>query len=67
MTSSAATPVTYTLPAWYDLGLYAEYKFNSVLSLWARGGNLLNQTIEKVPFIAEDGVHVTAGLCLNFR
>ena len=67
MTSSAATPVTYTLPAWYDLGLYGEYKFNSVLSVWARGGNLLNQTIEKVPFIAEDGVHVTAGLCLNFR
>ena len=67
MTSSAATPVTYTLPAWYDLGLYGEYKFNSVLSVWARGGNLLNQTIEKVPFIAEHGVHVTAGLCLNFR
>ena len=67
MTSSAATPVTYTLPAWYDLGLYGEYKFNSVISVWVRGGNLLNQTIEKVPFIAEDGVHVTAGLCLNFR
>lgn len=67
MTSSAATPVTYTLPAWYDLGVYAEYKFSPVLSFWARGGNLLNQTIEKVPFIAEHGVHVTAGLCLNFR
>ncbi|MBO4605356.1 MAG: hypothetical protein J5667_02290 [Bacteroidales bacterium] len=67
MTSSAATPVTYTLPAWYDLGLYGEYKFGQVLSLWVRGGNLLNQTIEKVPFIAEHGVHVTAGLCLNFR
>ena len=67
MTTSAATPVTYKLPAWYDLGLYGEYKFNSVLSIWARGGNLLNQTIARVPFIAEDGVHVTAGLCLNFR
>ena len=67
MTSSAATPVTYSLPAWYDLGLYAEYKFNSVLSLWLRGGNLLNQTIERVPYIAEHGVHVTGGLCLNFR
>ncbi|MBO4469067.1 MAG: hypothetical protein J5740_01640 [Bacteroidales bacterium] len=67
MTSSDATPVTYKLPAWYDLGLYGEYKFNSVLSLWVRGGNLLNQTIERVPFIAEHGVHVTAGLCLNFR
>lgn len=67
MTSSAATPVTYTLPAWYDLGVYAEYRFSPVLSVWTRGGNLLNQTIEKVPFIAEHGVHVTAGLCLNFR
>lgn len=67
MTSSAATPVTYTLPAWYDLGVYGEYKFSQVLSLWVRGGNLLNNTIERVPFIAEHGVHVTAGLCLNFR
>ena len=67
LTSSAATPVTYTLPAWYDLGLYGEYKFNSVLSVWLRGGNLLNQTVERVPFIAEHGVHFTAGLCLNFR
>ena len=67
MTSSAATPITYTLPAWTDLGLFGEYRFNQVLSVWARGGNLLNQTIEKVPFIAEHGVHFTAGLCLNFR
>ena len=67
MTSSATPAVVYSLPDWYDLGLYGEYKFNHWLSAWLRAGNLLNQTIEKVPFIAEHGVHFTAGLCLNFR
>jgi hypothetical protein len=67
MTSSAVPAQAYTLPAWYDLGIYGEYKFSPVLSAWLRGGNLLNNTIERVPFIAEHGVHFTAGLCLNFR
>ena len=67
MTSSVTPAVTYTLPAWYDLGLYGEFKFSPVLSAWLRAGNLLNNTIERVPFIAEHGVHFTAGLCLNFR
>lgn len=51
---------------WYaDLGVYFEYSFNRRWSIWARGGNLLNMTIQRNPLFAEKGASATVGICLN--
>jgi hypothetical protein len=33
--------------------------------LWARGGNLLNMTIQRTPLYAQGGISFTVGICLN--
>lgn len=53
------------VPGYADLGLYFEYAFSNSFSLWARGGNLLNMTIQRNPLYAEKGVNFTLGICLN--
>lgn len=54
------------IPAYQDLGIYAEYAFGRKMALWAKGGNLLNQTIQRTPFYAEGGIYGTAGIKLLF-
>lgn len=56
----------FVVPSYVDLGVSAEYRFNRRTSFWAKGGNLLNQTIQKSLTRAENGVYFTAGICLNF-
>ncbi len=56
-----------SVPGWCDLGLYGEYRLNKTAALWIRGGNLLNSDVQRIPFIAEDGLNFTAGICMNFR
>jgi hypothetical protein len=53
------------IPGYADLGLYFEYACNRALSVWVRGGNLLNMTIQRNPLYAEQGVSATVGICLN--
>lgn len=53
------------IPGYADLGVYFEYACSRVLSVWARGGNLLNMTIQRNPLFAEKGASVTVGICLN--
>jgi hypothetical protein len=53
------------IPGYADLGVYFEYSCNRVLSVWARGGNLLNMTIQRNPLFAEKGASATVGICLN--
>ena len=53
------------LPGYADLGVYFEYATSRVLSLWARGGNLLNMTIQRNPIYAEKGINFTVGVCVN--
>lgn len=52
------------IPGYVDLGLYAEYSLGRKLGFWLQGGNLLNQTIQRIPFYAERGVYGTAGVKL---
>lgn len=54
-----------TIPGWVDLGLSAEYKLNNMFTVWAKGGNLLNQTVRKSLLVAEKGPYFTLGVCLN--
>ena len=54
------------IPGWVDLGLFAEYRFTSHLGFWVKGGNLLNQVVQRNPLHAEAGMYFTAGVLLNF-
>ena len=54
------------IPGYLDLGLYGEYAWSRKTGVWLRIGNLLNQTIQRIPFIAESGIYATAGIRLNF-
>ena len=56
----------YVVPGWVDLGLFAEYRFTHRLGFWAKGGNLLNQAVQRTPLVAEAGMYFTAGILLNF-
>lgn len=58
-------PYECRIPGWVDLGLNLEYKFNSRLSGWVKGGNLLGQTCQRNLFIAEKGPYFTLGVCLG--
>ena len=47
------------------LDVFGEYVFNRKISLWLRGGNLLNMEIQRNLLFAEKGINFTAGICLN--
>lgn len=53
------------IPGYADLGVNAEYAVNRKFSVWLRGGNLLNMTIQHTPLYAEKGISFTAGIRLN--
>lgn len=53
------------IPGYADLGVYFEYAPTNILSFWARGGNLLNMTVQRNPLYAERGINFTVGVCLN--
>ena len=54
------------VPAYQDLGLYGEYTFGRKMSVWMKVGNLLNQTIQRTPFYAEQGIYGSLGVKLTF-
>lgn len=54
------------VPGWLDLGLFAEYRFTRQFGFWAKGGNLLNQAVQRMPIVAEAGMFATVGILLNF-
>ncbi len=56
---------TAVIPGYVDLGVSFEYVISRSFSVWARGGNLLNMTIQRNPLYAEKGLNLTAGICLN--
>lgn len=53
------------IPGYVDLGVNFEYAVSRVLSVWARGGNLLNMAIQRNPLYAQKGASATVGICLN--
>ena len=65
--SDRVAPVTgVALPGYVDLGLYGEVRMNRQLGFWLRLGNLLNQTVQRTPFHAENGIYFTLGARWNF-
>lgn len=55
----------HRVPGWVDLGVNLEYRITGGMSLWLKGGNLLNQVVMRNLLVAEKGPYVTAGICLN--
>ena len=53
------------IPAWVNLGVYAEYSFTRKMSFWVRGENLLDMDIQRTPLYTDGGIGFTAGICLN--
>lgn len=53
------------VPGFIDLGLYGEIQMTRSLAFWLRAGNLLNQTIQRIPFYAEKGIWFSVGAQLN--
>lgn len=53
------------IPEFMNLGFSGEYTFSRKLSFWARIDNVLNMTVQRVPLYSENGISVTAGICLN--
>ena len=64
--TSRASEIGFVMPWYVDAGVYAEYVVNSKISVWLRGGNLLNMEIQRSPLFAEKGINFTAGICLTF-
>lgn len=63
--STARKGVGVVVPWYLDLGVYFEYALNRAFSVWARGGNLLDMSIQRNPLYVEKGVNFTVGICLN--
>jgi hypothetical protein len=55
------TAVKGSLPGYADLGLLTDLQMTRKLGLWIKAGNLLNQSVQRVPFHAEKGVYFTVG------
>lgn len=63
--SGRSSAAGFKVPGYADLGVFGEYVFNRKISLWLRGGNLLNMEIQRNLLFAEKGINFTAGICLN--
>ncbi len=63
--SEMTCPGLGALPSYVDLGLQGKFQMTPSIGLWAKAGNLLNQTIQRVPFYAEKGPYFTVGASLQ--
>ena len=61
----SSLPGPVKVPGYVDLGLQADFQMTRSLGLWLKGGNLLNQTIQRVPMYAEQGIYFTVGATLS--
>ena len=63
--SQMVCPAGGAVPAYLDLGMQADFRMTPTLGFWSRFGNLLNTTIERVPFYARKGPFFTVGVSLS--
>ena len=53
------------VPGWVDLGVFGRYVVNPHWTLWAKGGNLLGQSVQHYFVHPEKGPYVTIGFSFN--
>lgn len=61
----ARTDEALTIPGYVDLGVNVTYKINQKWSVWAKGGNLLNDAVQQYFMHCERGAEFTLGFCWN--
>lgn len=54
------------LPGYVDLGFETQFGINRFWGAFIKIGNLLNQSVQRVPFHAEKGIYFTIGASLIF-
>lgn len=54
-----------TVPGYVDLGVNFRYVINPKWSIWAKGGNLLNDAVQQYFMHCERGANFTLGFCWN--
>lgn len=54
-----------TVPGYINLGVNFTYKINQKWSVWAKGGNLLNDAVQQYFMHCERGANFTLGFCWN--
>lgn len=54
------------IPAYADLGIAGELRLSQSFSVWAKAGNLLCMSIQRVPGYVEKGPYITLGIGLSF-
>ena len=54
------------LPGYIDLGFETQFVINRFWGAFLKVGNLLNQSVQRVPFHAEKGIYFTVGASLIF-
>lgn len=57
--------VCATIPGYVDLGVNLSYKINPKWTIWAKGGNLLNDAVQQYFMHCERGANFTLGFCWN--
>ena len=57
--------VNATLPGYADLGLKTSFAVNRYWGAWLKLGNILNQSVQRIPFHAEKGLWFSVGASLN--
>ncbi len=62
---SAMSSALGSLPGFADLGLMADLQMSRTLGFWLQIGNLLNQSIQRVPFYSQRGIWFTVGATWN--
>lgn len=63
--ATARSSRSMNLPGYADLGVCAEYIAGRCISVWGRGGNLLDMNVQDNFLYAEKGPYFTVGICLN--
>lgn len=58
-------PAFSQIKGFFSPGLYAEYKLNGILGVWAQAGNLLGQAVYTTPGYVVKGPYFTIGVSCN--
>lgn len=58
-------PAFSKIKGFFSPGLYAEYKLNGMLGVWAQAGNLLGQAVYTTPGFVVKGPYFTVGVSCN--
>ena len=63
--SGSSSDPEAVIPAWTNVSLDFQYRYNGRLSFWADVDNLLDMTIQRTAMVPDSGLSITAGICFS--